>query len=171
MKLAILFILSLLVLSYSQGAEDTIVDGEQPQEQPSQEDIQRFYSMRRTACIVLSRHFINSRKDDVESTFNELPQEQQSQYANKLYSSGVEICEESIAPNQVQEVDILLFSSLSRTTNSIPLSISHFSSHSISLDSLKTLSSSLKAKNIFFNPLSNSMMIWLSEKNNNNQNN
>lgn len=60
--------------------------------------------MRRTACIVLSRHFINSRKDDVEGTFNELPQEQQSQYANKLYSTGVEICEENIVPNQVQEL-------------------------------------------------------------------
>jgi hypothetical protein len=45
--------------------------------------------MRRTACIVLSRNYVNSRKDEVDAAFNEVDPEQQPQYVNKLYTTGV----------------------------------------------------------------------------------
>lgn len=52
--------LALVLLCTSQLDEPT----EQAEgAKPSQEEIQRFYSMRRTACIVLSRNYVNSRKD------------------------------------------------------------------------------------------------------------
>ena len=100
----VLILCLVLALVLSQIGEDPNVDIEEAREEPTKEDLQRYYSMRRTACIVLSRHFVNSRKDDVEGVFNELSPDQQPNFANKLYATGVELCEEQISPNQVQEV-------------------------------------------------------------------
>lgn len=60
-------------------------------------DEERFVSMRRTACLVLSRYHSNTQKEAIESTIAALQPEDQQRYINKVYAHAVEICEPQIS--------------------------------------------------------------------------
>lgn len=60
--------------------------------------------MRRTACLVLSRHHSNGRKEDIEPILAGLPAEQQQKFINKMYAVAVEACESVIVPDEVQQL-------------------------------------------------------------------
>jgi hypothetical protein len=93
-----LSVLLLLVLSLSTvlSHEDIEVEGEAD---PSFEGIdseqmnQQFMSMRRTACLVLSRYHSNTQKDTIEGIVQSLSPENQQKYINKIYAVAVEKCE------------------------------------------------------------------------------
>lgn len=70
----------------------------------SPEDQQRYFSMRRTACLVLSRHHSNSKRDDLEPIIQGLAPEQQQRFINKMYSTAVEECEQVITPEEVNQL-------------------------------------------------------------------
>ena len=62
------------------------------QEESAENDAQ-YASMRRTACLVLSRYHSNTQKDTIESIVQSLSPENQQVYINKIYSTAVETCE------------------------------------------------------------------------------
>lgn len=78
--------------------------GSGDQQSMSMEEQQRYYGMRRTACLVLSRHHSNSHKDEIEGIVSALPVEQQQKFINKMYSTAVEQCEQVIVPDEVQQL-------------------------------------------------------------------
>ncbi len=49
----------------------------------------QYMSMRRTACLVLSRYHSNTQKDTIESIVQGLTPEHQQKYINKIYSVAV----------------------------------------------------------------------------------
>ncbi len=53
----------------------------------------QFASMRRTACLVLSRYHSNTQKDVIEEVVQALDPQTQQAYINKLYAVAVETCE------------------------------------------------------------------------------
>ena len=53
----------------------------------------QFASMRRTACLVLSRYHSNTQKELIEEVVQGLDQERQQLYINKIYATAVETCE------------------------------------------------------------------------------
>lgn len=61
-----------------------------------QTDEERFASMRRTACLILTRYHSNTQKETIEGTVQSLPPTDQQKYINKIYAVGVEICEPQI---------------------------------------------------------------------------
>ena len=73
------------------------------QEESAENDAQ-YASMRRTACLVLSRYHSNTQKDTIESVVQGLSPDNQQKYINKIYSSAVETCEPLINQSEVQEV-------------------------------------------------------------------
>lgn len=73
------------------------------QEDSAESDAQ-YASMRRTACLVLSRYHSNTQKDTIESIVQSLSPEMQQNYINKIYASAVETCEPLINQSEVQEV-------------------------------------------------------------------
>lgn len=73
------------------------------QEESAEADAQ-YASMRRTACLVLSRYHSNTQKDVIEDVVQGLSPENQQNYINKIYASAVETCEPLINQSEVQEV-------------------------------------------------------------------
>lgn len=59
----------------------------------SNDDDAQFASMRRTACLVLSRYHSNTQKDVIENVIQTLNPETQPAYINKIYAVAVETCE------------------------------------------------------------------------------
>lgn len=59
-------------------------------------------SMRRTACLVLSRYHSNTQKDVIENVVQSLSPETQPNYINKIYAVAVETCEPLINQSEVQ---------------------------------------------------------------------
>jgi hypothetical protein len=59
----------------------------------SKDDDAQFASMRRTACLVLSRYHSNTQKDVIENVIQTLKPETQPAYINKIYAVAVETCE------------------------------------------------------------------------------
>lgn len=49
----------------------------------------QYASMRRTACLVLSRYHSNTQKDTIEGVVQGLSPENQQLYINKIYSTAV----------------------------------------------------------------------------------
>jgi hypothetical protein len=77
-------------------------------QEESVENEAQYASMRRTACLVLSRYHSNTQKDTIESIVQGLSPENQQIYINKIYSSAVETCEPLINQSEVQEVIVNL---------------------------------------------------------------
>ncbi len=98
-----LSILLLVILSFSRiSAQDDIEADAELGVDPTVEGIdsdqmnQQFLSMRRTACLVLSRYHSNTQKDVIEGIVQSLSPENQQKYINKIYAVAVEKCEETI---------------------------------------------------------------------------
>ena len=107
------------------------------QEESVENDAQ-YASMRRTACLVLSRYHSNTQKDTIESVVQGLSPENQQKYINKIYSSAVETCEPLINQSEVQEVILNLSKSYSsRTPTSTQSIFSTFSKPLTTLPSPK----------------------------------
>lgn len=85
-------LLALLALALTQGTEEEI------------KAQQTEMSMKRTACLVLSRYHSNTQKDAIESVVNELAPEQQQKYINKMYAVAVEHCLPTITMDEAQKV-------------------------------------------------------------------
>lgn len=83
-----------------------------------------YLQMRRTACLVLSRYHSNTQKDTVEGLMKALPPSDQPKYINKMYATGVQLCEEHITQSEVTEVPLLLCSSTQTTPTSTQQSTS-----------------------------------------------
>lgn len=64
----------------------------------------QFASMRRTACLVLSRYHSNTQKEIIEDVVQALDPQKQQAYINKIYAVAVETCEPLINQSEVQEV-------------------------------------------------------------------
>lgn len=62
----------------------------------------QFASMRRTACLVLSRYHSNTQKEIIEDVVQSLDQQRQQAYINKIYATAVETCEPLISQSEVQ---------------------------------------------------------------------
>ncbi len=58
------------------------------QEENAENEAQ-YASMRRTACLVLSRYHSNTQKDTIEGVVQGLSPENQQLYINKIYSTAV----------------------------------------------------------------------------------
>lgn len=52
----------------------------------------QFASMRRTACLVLSRYHSNTQKEVIEGVVQGLDAQRQQAYINKIYAHAVETC-------------------------------------------------------------------------------
>ena len=65
---------------------------------------QQELSMRRTACLVLSRYHSNTQKENIEGVVAELPADLQQKYINKMYATAVEHCLPSITMDDAQKV-------------------------------------------------------------------
>lgn len=48
-----------------------------------------YFSQRRTACLVLSRYYLNTKNDDVKGIINDLQAQDQQKFINKLYTTAV----------------------------------------------------------------------------------
>ena len=66
-------------------------------------------SMKRTACLVLSRYHSNTQKEAIESVVTELNPDQQQKYINKMYAMAIEHCLPTITMDESQKV-ISIFS-------------------------------------------------------------
>jgi hypothetical protein len=91
------------VLNVDIGIPTTYL-GDQSQRQMTPEEQQRYFGMRRTACLVLARHHSNGKKDEVEGIVQGLAIEQQQKFINKMYATAVETCEQVIIPEEVQQL-------------------------------------------------------------------
>lgn len=95
------------VVNVNLGKVETYADpeaGMDGQQTASIEEQQRYYGMRRTACLVLSRHHTNTLKDEIEGIIQAMPVEQQQKFINKMYATAVEQCEQVIVPDEVQQL-------------------------------------------------------------------
>ena len=75
--------------------------------QPTEDEMkaqQNEASMKRTACLVLSRYHSNTQKDVIEGVINELPNEMQQKFINKMYAVAVETCIPIITVDEAQKV-------------------------------------------------------------------
>lgn len=79
-----------MTIAYSQGEDNQ----------------QAEFSMKRTACLVLSRYHSNTQKETIEGIINDLPPEDQQKAINKLYASAVEHCLPTISMDETQKVFI-----------------------------------------------------------------
>ena len=61
-------------------------------------------SMKRTACLVLSRYHSNTQKEAIESVVTELNPDQQQKYINKMYAMAIEHCLPTITMDETQKV-------------------------------------------------------------------
>lgn len=59
-------------------------------------------SMKRTACLVLSRYHSNTQKEVIENVVQSLSPQTQQVYINKIYAIAVETCEPLINQSEVQ---------------------------------------------------------------------
>ena len=118
--------------------------------QAGDEDIQAQQaelSMKRTACLVLSRYHSNTQKDAIESVISELQPEQQQKYINKMYAMAIEHCLPTVTMDEAQKVFVsFMFSSLWRILASIPKRCSIFSITSTTQQSSMTSTPSQKIK-------------------------
>ena len=89
-KIGILLLFVCLV--FAQNPEDEI--------QAQQTEI----SMKRTACLVLSRYHSNTQKEVIENVVADLSPEQQQKYINKMYATAIEHCLPTITMDEVQKV-------------------------------------------------------------------
>jgi hypothetical protein len=97
-KLLSLFIMFIVTLANAQNDEIPEMDlGSEGMDQ-------QFMSMRRTACLVLSRYHSNTQKDTIENIVQSLSPENQQKYINKVYAVAVETCESTITQDEVQEL-------------------------------------------------------------------
>jgi hypothetical protein len=96
----------LLVCTFAQADTEDVVEHNVnlDSRQPTPEEQQRYMSMRRTACLVLSRHHSNSHRDEIEPIIQGLPVEGQQKFINKMYSVAVEDCEQVITPEEVNQL-------------------------------------------------------------------
>lgn len=114
LKLALL--LCLLALASPQDHDDSQqpeLDLEQLQRQEA--------SMKRTACLILSRYHSNAHKEVIEEIVSTLQGEDQSKYINKMYAMAVERCLPSISVDEAQMVPLPLCSSSASRATSTPL--------------------------------------------------
>lgn len=129
----------------------------------------QFASMRRTACLVLSRYHSNTQKDVIEDVVQSLDQQRQQDYINKIYATAVETCEPLINQSEVQEVHFHNnISSLSKTQILIQPICSIFSKPSITQLLLTILILHwLPINNKLLSSSNNLMRKWPSEEKNN----
>ena len=80
MKKSIIIFCILLVALYAQPTEEEI---------KAQQAQQSEASMKRTACLVLSRYHSNTQKDAIEGVINELPNDMQQKYISKMYAVAI----------------------------------------------------------------------------------
>lgn len=123
--------------------------------QPTEEEIQAQQgelSMKRTACLVLSRYHSNTQKDAIESVVTELNPDQQQKYINKMYAMAIEHCLPTITMDEAQKVLPSLFSSSWKTLSLAPRRCSTSSTTLTTLPSSTTSTTSARPRK----PLSSS---------------
>jgi hypothetical protein len=49
----------------------------------------QYLSQRRTACLVLSRYYLNRLNDDIQGIINDMAGQDQQKFINKLYTTAV----------------------------------------------------------------------------------
>lgn len=52
----------------------------------------QYMSQRRTACLVLSRYYLNQYAESINGIVKDLNAEDQTKFINKLYATAVEKC-------------------------------------------------------------------------------
>lgn len=55
----------------------------------SPEERNQYNSMRRTACLVLSRYYTNSQKEQLDIIIKEIAPQKQQKFINKMYSKSI----------------------------------------------------------------------------------
>lgn len=129
-----ILIVALLAIAFTQPSGD--------EAQAQQAEI----SMKRTACLVLSRYHSNTQKESIEGVVSELAPEQQQKFINKMYAMAIEHCLPKITMDEAQQVILIIFSSLWKILILHPKKCSIFSMISSTPMWLTTSTLSLRIK-------------------------
>ena len=64
----------------------------------------QYFSQRRTACLVLSRYYLNQYSDSINDIIKDLEMNHKNLFINKMYATAVEKCEPLITEMEVAQV-------------------------------------------------------------------